>query len=279
MDLQSAAAAAGPERHQLNRTEPHNTRPHHTRPSPTRLQPKRLLLWRHGQTDWNVADRAQGTADIPLNRTGREQAAAAAPVLAAMRPDGIWSSNLSRARDTARAVARLTGQRIALDPRLREIGVGIRQGLTRDELRRQHPEVHRRFTSDEGYVVPGAEHPDCAGTRMAAALNDVAAALEEGGTALVVGHGAAIRRGIIAMLGLPGHLQGNVPAPSNCAWHVLEHHSGGQWVLATPRGMAASNVADDAGYFSSATPDSMASDSAAPDSYPSEGASSDLFLM
>ena len=267
MDLHTEAGPAGPER------------PQPDRPAPTRpYRPQRLLLWRHGQTDWNVADRAQGTADIPLNRTGRAQAAAAAPALAALRPDGVWSSDLSRARDTAGAVARLTGQQITLDPRLREVGVGIRQGLTRDQLRRQHPEVHRRFASDEAYVVPGAEYPGDAGARMAAALCDVAAALEEGGTALVVGHGAAIRRGVIAVLGLPHHLQGTVAAPANCAWHVLEHHPGGRWVLATPRGMAAADVADDAGYFSSAAPDSMASASAASDSYPSAGASSDLSL-
>jgi hypothetical protein len=133
---------------------------------------------------------------------------------------------------------------------------------------RRHPEVHRRFTSDEAYVVPGAEHPGDAGARMAAALGDVAAALEEGGTALVVGHGAAIRRGIIAVLGLPGPLHRTVPAPSNCAWHVLEHHPGGRWVLATPRGMAAADVADDAGYLSSAA-------SEPPSSAP---ASSDLSL-
>ena len=146
-------------------------------------------------------------------------------------------------------MARLTGQQITLDPRLREVGVGIRQGLTRDQLRRQHPEVHRRFTSDEGYVVPGAEPPADAGARMAAALGDVAAALDDGGTALVVGHGAAIRLGLIAVLALsghqPDHLHGTVLAPSNCAWHVLEHHPGGRWVLATPRGMAAAEVADD----------------------------------
>ncbi|GAA3691389.1 hypothetical protein GCM10023081_31040 [Arthrobacter ginkgonis] len=283
MDLQTAAASAGPERPSPDRPHPDHARP----------RPKRLLLWRHGQTDWNVADRAQGTADIPLNRTGRAQAAAAAPVLAALRPDGIWSSDLSRARDTAGAVARLTGQRIALDPRLREVGVGIRQGLTRDQLGRQHPEVHRHFTSDPAYVVPGAEHPADAGARMAAALGDVTAALDDGGTALVVGHGAAIRWGIIAVLGLTERLSGHLPehhlpeqglhgtvqAPANCAWHVLEHHPGGRWVLATPHGMAAADVADDAGYLSSAAPPPEPElEPASADASSSKGAPSDLSL-
>ncbi|MER7168943.1 histidine phosphatase family protein, partial [Micromonospora sp. NPDC000207] len=60
----------------------------------------RLIVWRHGNTEWNAAGRVQGQTDVPLNDRGRDQARAAAPLLAALRPDAIVSSDLSRAADT-----------------------------------------------------------------------------------------------------------------------------------------------------------------------------------
>ena len=55
----------------------------------------RLIIWRHGNTEWNATDRVQGQLDTPLNDLGREQAAAAAPLLAALEPDAIVASDLT----------------------------------------------------------------------------------------------------------------------------------------------------------------------------------------
>ena len=76
----------------------------------------RLIVWRHGNTDWNAANRVQGQTDVPLNELGRDQARAAAPLLAALRPDAIVASDLSRAAETAAALAALTGLRYAPTP-------------------------------------------------------------------------------------------------------------------------------------------------------------------
>ena len=68
----------------------------------------RVVLWRHGQTDWNVENRFQGHSDIPLNKVGDYQVAQAASVLAGLKPNRIISSDLIRAQSTAAALADLT---------------------------------------------------------------------------------------------------------------------------------------------------------------------------
>ena len=62
----------------------------------------RIILWRHGRTEWNLDNRFQGQADIPLDPVGRRQARRAATALASFEPAFVWSSDLDRARSTAR---------------------------------------------------------------------------------------------------------------------------------------------------------------------------------
>lgn len=83
-----------------------------------------LILMRHGETDWNAQARLQGHRDIPLNEAGVRQAADAAPSVAALDPQLIMSSDLSRARSTAWAVSELTGLPVGVDQRLRETSMG-----------------------------------------------------------------------------------------------------------------------------------------------------------
>ena len=75
-----------------------------------------LILWRHGQTDYNLQGRIQGRVDIPLNDTGREQARRAADCIAALGPTRIVSSPLLRARATAEVLASLTGLSVEIAP-------------------------------------------------------------------------------------------------------------------------------------------------------------------
>ena len=88
-----------------------------------------ILLARHGETDWNSGRRVQGHTDIPLNATGIEQARTLAAQLAGEPLTAVFSSDLSRALDTARAVADAgTGSRSTVDPRLREKNFGTWEG-------------------------------------------------------------------------------------------------------------------------------------------------------
>jgi len=84
----------------------------------------RIILWRHGRTEWNVVNRFQGQADIPLDDVGYAQADRAAAVLADYRPSSLYSSDLTRCHQTAETLAQRTGLQITTDKRLREIHVG-----------------------------------------------------------------------------------------------------------------------------------------------------------
>lgn len=100
---------------------------------------KIIYVFRHGQTDWNKEGRIQGHLDVPLNEEGRGQAARLGPVLARLGVEAFFSSDLSRASDTARIAGESFGNRIYhTDPRLREIFLGVLQGKTRAEIERDH---------------------------------------------------------------------------------------------------------------------------------------------
>jgi len=87
----------------------------------------RLYIARHGETSWNLQHRLQGWTDVPLDETGRKQAAALAESLKGVRIDAIYSSTLSRSRDTAQTVAARTMTVKSLDG-LRERNYGHFQG-------------------------------------------------------------------------------------------------------------------------------------------------------
>ena len=99
-----------------------------------------LVLWRHGQTDYNLEGRIQGRVDIPLNDIGRDQAASAAPDLVALNPAAIFSSPLERARQTAEVLASAIGLGVHVDNRLAERSFGRWEGLSRAQIEERWPE-------------------------------------------------------------------------------------------------------------------------------------------
>jgi probable phosphoglycerate mutase len=88
---------------------------------------------RHGTTDWNIQRRAQGQTDIPLNEAGRGQAHALANRLKSEEWDIIYSSDLSRAKETADIVANALGLTVQTDQRLREMYCGEIEGTLLEE--------------------------------------------------------------------------------------------------------------------------------------------------
>jgi probable phosphoglycerate mutase len=151
-----------------------------------------IIVVRHAETTWNRERRMQGTTDTKLSDTGRAQADALARRLADETFSALYSSDLSRARDTARVIARHSGRELRLDPRLRERRFGVFEGLTADEIRARYPEEYECFASrDPDYEVPGGESARGFMRRCLGCLAEIAER-HEGGEIVVVTHGLVL---------------------------------------------------------------------------------------
>ena len=152
-------------------------------------------------------------------------------MLTMLRPVALWSSDLTRATETAAYLAQATGLSVRVDERLREYAVGLRQGYTFDEFKVAYPEVHQHFFTDPDYHVPGAEEMGDVRSRMTAVLRDVAHQLGPGQTAVVVGHGAALTAGLLGFFDVPTTLREMFAGMDNCAWAILHEHPARGWQL------------------------------------------------
>jgi probable phosphoglycerate mutase len=159
-----------------------------------------ILLARHGETDWNRDQRWQGHADRELTELGQAQALALAERLDAFPIAAIYSSDLARARETARAVAARRGIDVVERIDLREVDCGSWSGARHADL---DPEEVARWPSG-GRGWSGGESYEEMAARMVRALGDVASG-HPGEHVLVVSHGAAIRAVHAHAVGLTIH--------------------------------------------------------------------------
>ncbi|HPE84644.1 MAG TPA: histidine phosphatase family protein [Chlamydiales bacterium] len=161
-----------------------------------------FLLVRHGQTDWNVAGRSQGWSDIPLNAEGLAQATRTAQMLHQQHPQikAIYSSNLSRAFNTAGATAGLFNLEVTQREDLREINNGSGEGMLIadkialykakwDELRALYPDRRERWNH---VAIEGEETLNALASRVTAELKKIASD-HKGQTVAIFSHSKAIR--------------------------------------------------------------------------------------
>jgi len=180
-----------------------------------------IFLARHGETEWNRVGRWQGNTDIPLSEIGRAQARSLAERLRERGIREIFTSDLSRARETAEIVAEALGVTcLQIDPRLRERGFGCFEGLTREECEQRYSDVWARYLADRRTTPTGAEPQEQVVARVVAALTAVASS-DLAGHVLVVSHGAAIRAFVHT-------ITGTAPAPlANTALFSVSHGAQG----------------------------------------------------
>jgi probable phosphoglycerate mutase len=177
-----------------------------------------LALVRHGQTDWNVAQRMQGSSDVPLNARGRQQAFEAANRLSAGldgRPwDLIVSSPLLRAQETAKIIAAVTGCKMGpVRPQLVERDYGDAEGTTEAEISFRWPDGN----------IPGLESNEAVVARSTAELERLAAQFKSENV-LIVCHGTLIR---LTLTSLTGHDPGDI---LNCSAATLSATAAG-WAV------------------------------------------------
>lgn len=198
---------------------------------------KHLYLFRHGETDWNAAQKFQGHTDIPLNELGRSQARRLIEPLRRMKIEAVLASDLSRARETGEIVAQALGLPVYHDARIKEANLGDAEGLTWDEIEsKMGPETLEKwkssFARDLDARYPNGETGREVLTRVLSSLEDFSRA-QPFHSIGVATHGGVIRRVMHHLLpdGAPG-----VPIPNGILygvhldldakkWEILYHFS------------------------------------------------------
>jgi alpha-ribazole phosphatase len=160
----------------------------------------RLFLVRHGETAWNAEGRFQGQTDVPLSAVGLAQAEAIAARLATTPLDAIYASDLSRAAETAQAIARPHALAVRCDPRWREMSFGEWHGLTYPQMEAAFPETVAWWNADRVHrAAPGGETLTQLAARVQAGLDDVRRD-HSAQTVLIASHGGAIRALLCVLL-------------------------------------------------------------------------------
>ena len=155
-------------------------------------EPTRIVAIRHGETTWNVDTRIQGHLDIPLNATGRQQAARMAHALRDEPIAAVYASDLTRAWETAEYLGRAHGLEVTAEEGLRERGFGDFEGKTFAEIEALLPDQSMRWRKREPeFAPPGGESLLALHRRVVEAAERLAAR-HRGELIALVGHGGVM---------------------------------------------------------------------------------------
>jgi len=166
------------------------------------LRTFRLIAVRHGETQWVRERRFTGGRDVPLTDRGRQQAEAITAALPAGTLAAVYTSPLSRARQTADTIAAAHGLDVVVEPAFREMSFGAWEGLTRDEAAAQWPcELETWLKAPQEAAPPGGERL----LEVAARVVDAVGRLRRRhapATVALVSHAVIIRLLVLTALGL-----------------------------------------------------------------------------
>ncbi|MDP6932303.1 MAG: histidine phosphatase family protein [Myxococcota bacterium] len=190
---------------------------------PTREE-RVLLLVRHGQTAWNRQRRFLGSTDIPLDETGTTQARDLAEWLAPLPLTAVYTSPLSRALDTARALcSERNGLEPRVDPRLAELDQGVLEGQPSHVLSEDHPDFLEAWVTDPTHArIPGGETFGSCQERALAAIQQIADTHDPGPPVVIVSHRMVLAAILCHILEIPLRLHGRI-GQVNTAINVITY--------------------------------------------------------
>jgi len=188
--------------------------------SPNRFITEKILLVRHGLTDWNKAHRFQGRTDVPLNEEGLAQAEKTARRIEDWPVDAVYSSPLTRTRQTADVLAARHGKDVTIIDDLVEVYFGAWEGLYfKEKLKEKDGSLMNWFADPFFNVPPGAEEWDSIKQRAERAVNSV---LQSGHKhVVIVSHGGIMRALLVVLLGFDPHTVWKIRS-SNCSLTGIE---------------------------------------------------------
>ena len=186
---------------------------------------------RHGQTIWNESGRYQGTTDVTLSELGYEQAKKTAERFKDIHLDGIISSTLDRAFQTAKSINQFHQLEIEKNDLLQELHFGEWEGLTYEEIETKWPGmIDEMYHHPENLRLPHGESFTDMQNRAMKMMNDIIGRGDDK-TYVIVSHGAAIRTMICGLLGISLEKSWNFSF-SNAGVTCMKHYIGDRTILA-----------------------------------------------
>jgi phosphoserine phosphatase len=191
----------------------------------------KIYLLRHGETEWNRDQRAQGCSnDIPLSETGLKQAEAVANRLKNEKIDLFFSSPLKRAFQTAKKIAELHNSDVAIHREFLEINFGLWEGLNFQEIGEQYPEIIKIWRATPHLAeIPNAENLISLKERSMRKLNELLKE-HEGKNIAIISHGITCKVIISALMGIElGNL--HKIRQDNTALNIFEYRNNNFYTL------------------------------------------------
>lgn len=181
----------------------------------------KIFLIRHGQSEWNSLNKIQGQKDTILTDLGKKQALFLGNRLIDEKIDVIYTSDLTRAYNTAEIISNKINKPLVVNETIREINFGLWEGLTIEEIKNLYKDEYSTWIKEpEKLNIQGFENLISLQKRAINAVNEII--LENlGKNIAIVSHGAILKTMILGLLGIDISHYKNISL-SNVSLSIIE---------------------------------------------------------